>query len=62
MPAPVDRNTAISVVEEEQHVAGPSFGVQLPTVREGYDRTFATVIVVNRRFIVDLNRAYLILS
>jgi hypothetical protein len=62
MPAPVNRNTAITIVDEEHHLAVPSVGVQRPTVREGYDRAFAPVFVVNRRTILHLNRAHVIFS
>jgi hypothetical protein len=51
MPAPVNRNAAIPVLDKIEHLTVPSVGVQWPTVRKGYDWALSPVLVVNRRAI-----------
>lgn len=51
MAASVNSHTAITVLDEKQHLTDPSVRVQRPTVGERYDRTFSPVLVVNLRAI-----------
>jgi hypothetical protein len=47
MATPVMRNYAEALLREEEHLAVPSVGAQRPPVREGYDRAFAPVLVID---------------
>src|SRR5690349_13450786 len=62
MAAPIDGNTAVAVLHQEEHLPVPSVGVQGPAMRESYDRTFSPVFVVNRCTVLDLNRAHVVYS
>jgi hypothetical protein len=58
MPAPVNRNTPVPVLDEIQHLTVPSVRVQRPTVRKDYDWAFSPVFEVNRRAIFCCNCAH----
>jgi hypothetical protein len=45
--APINSNTAIPVFDEKKHLTVPSVRIQRPAVREGYDRAFAPVLIVD---------------
>ena len=47
MSAPIMRNDAIAVVEEEQHLRVPIIGRQRPTMAEHDGLSFAPVFVVD---------------
>ncbi len=49
MAATVMGDHAEAVLREEQHLAVPGVGVERPAMREGYDRAFAPVLVVDLR-------------
>src|SRR5262249_48332432 len=58
MPAPVNCNTAISVLGEKQHLTVPGIGVQRPTVRERYGWALAPVFVVDCCTVFGRNGAH----
>src|SRR5215510_12386973 len=58
MATTIVRYDAEAVLCEEQHLGVPHVGVQRPSVREGYDRALAPVLVINRRAVFHRDRAH----
>jgi len=58
MTTTIVRHDAEAVLREKQHLAVPHVGAQRTSVREGYDRAFAPVLVIDRRAIFHRDRAH----